>query len=1072
MPAAIAGMIAIGLFEAGVFGALGFGAAIFTANVISAAIGLGISFAISAAARSLEKKPRSESPADTGRSVTIREPIAPRRVTYGCVRAGGVITFVGQSTWAGGPPNGFLHLVVTLSGHEMQQVGDLYFGGTLVPIDAATKLASNARYINVAYLDKNLGTATQTAFADLVTAGVGWTTDHRQLDCAGSYLRLSWSSWYYPTGVPLIVFDFKGKKVYDPRTATTVFSNNAALCLSDYLTDAQLGKGLDYATQIDEDLLIAAANICDEFVDVVNASDEFIYQPTHGANFLARPTFNCQWRLGDRVQVSTTGTLPGGLAPSTNYYVIPVIQHSLFSAIENEDFQLASSLVNARAGTAVTITSAGSGVHTVTRFAEPRYTCDGTYLTSQKPEEIIGELLTAMRGTVFKVGPLWKIYAGAWRTPTITLDEDDLRAPIVVTSRVSRRENFNRVKGSYVSPWHEWQPTDFPPVTNATYLTEDNNFPAWLDVRYPYTTSGSAAQRLAKMELEIMRQQITCVYPSKLSAFRLQRGDTVLVDNTRMGWSAKGFEVAYLQFVQEGEPPYFGVDLVLRETASAVYDWNSGEETTVDPAPDTNLPDPFVVVDPTGLTLSSGTVVLDVRRDGTVFSRIKANWTAPDDAFVQSGGHIEIQAKRSSVGTWRQSFSVPGDQVEAYILDVQDNVAYDVRIRSVNNLGGLGNWVSVTNHTVIGKTAEPSDVESISAFFDLEGEIVILTWIPITDVDLAGYEIRYGTTDTFIWANGRILNSRATGNNMTTNILPPGNLSIGIKAFDTSGNYSVNAAVTTILISQPRWVLEVHSIGPAQRLAIHPEIDPWSDGTILNFVHHKPTDYLIPDSTVLVSDLGGDIFDEWLPSAVASAQFTSLPIALTGSPAAFPSQEVPDRIWGIIEFGVGPGEVGIGQNRIEVRFKDDVVGVWSDWYEWSIGEVLGSVIAPQNPSAAMAQARVTLYTTISGGSGDQLWVIPAKGFLKRLDFNQDHKTHNESGVIVSGAAPVGEFSVTFTKQFAQIPRVVLSYESAGTYITRIDSASVNRAGFTGIIVDTSGVGISGVTVHWMASDLF
>ena len=59
-----------------------------------------------------------------------------------------------------------------------------------------------------------------------------------------------------------------------------------------------------------------------------------------------------------RVQLTTSGTLPTGLATSTNYWVIYV---------DANNIKLASSLANAQAGTAVDITAAsGGGTHTIT----------------------------------------------------------------------------------------------------------------------------------------------------------------------------------------------------------------------------------------------------------------------------------------------------------------------------------------------------------------------------------------------------------------------------------------------------------------------------------------------------------------------------------------------------------------------------------------------------------------------------------------------------------------------------------------------------------------------------------
>lgn len=57
------------------------------------------------------------------------------------------------------------------------------------------------------------------------------------------------------------------------------------------------------------------------------------------------------------VQLTTTGTLPAGLSTGTNYFLIKV---------SSTEFQLATTIANANAGTAITVTDAGTGVHTIT----------------------------------------------------------------------------------------------------------------------------------------------------------------------------------------------------------------------------------------------------------------------------------------------------------------------------------------------------------------------------------------------------------------------------------------------------------------------------------------------------------------------------------------------------------------------------------------------------------------------------------------------------------------------------------------------------------------------------------
>lgn len=67
---------------------------------------------------------------------------------------------------------------------------------------------------------------------------------------------------------------------------------------------------------------------------------------------------------GTRVRLTTTTTLPAGLALATDYYVIKVTDST---------FKLATSYANAIAGTAINITDAGTGTHTMSRLL-PRYT--------------------------------------------------------------------------------------------------------------------------------------------------------------------------------------------------------------------------------------------------------------------------------------------------------------------------------------------------------------------------------------------------------------------------------------------------------------------------------------------------------------------------------------------------------------------------------------------------------------------------------------------------------------------------------------------------------------------------
>lgn len=742
-----------------------------------------VTFVISRAAAALQKRPEAAADDGGGRTRTFRQEASPRIIVYGEARTGGIITYA-ESTHS----NRYLHLVITLTGHEVEAIREVYFDDEIA-VDAAGNLASKwrgfrtsgdiivdgatNRYIadrtaaspadffdveigqlievsgfanaanngvkrvtsavidtvnnqhritvaeslateaetsasmqgDWAHVSKHLGADDQAADDQLVQVSSKWTADHRQRGCAYLYVRLRWNRDKWPTGIPNISAVVRGKNdIFDPRDGLTKYTANAALCTADYLVTPRYGFGADYATEISEDELIDAANVCDEQV---------------------------------------------GLA--------------------------------------------GGGT-------EARYTINGTLSSAAEPIANLEQMIGAMAGDAIWSGGQWYVQAGAYRTPTLTLDEDDARGPLEITTAVSRRALFNRVKGTFVGPVNDYVQSSFPAVTNATYQAEDNGEAIWQDLALPLTDSAARSQRIAKIELERVRQQISVGYPCSLKALQVRAGDTVMVSNARMGWTDKVFEVVDWQFAVDAESdnPTLGVDLTLRETAAAVYDWNSGEETTVDPAPDTDLPDPFTVAPPQNVQVASGTDHLYPKKDGTIVSRIRVSWTASDDSFVRE---YEVQAKRSIDAEWEPAARADGEVRQAYVWDVEDDVAYDVRVRAINQLGVRSAWAPDDNglqHTVVGKTAPPANVERL--FVVQNGESVILRWRPVPDADIAGYELRYALRDRASWSNSIRISEVERGTAVTEADIPPGDWRFLIKAIDTSGNYSAQATAADLVV--------------------------------------------------------------------------------------------------------------------------------------------------------------------------------------------------------------------------------------------------------------------------------
>jgi len=863
----------------------------------------------------------------SGRTITVRQPIASRQVIYGQVRTGGVITYMEMSE-----NNAALHIVITLAGHPCEEIGDVYFDDELVPFDVDG--VATGRWIQNVLIEKSLGDEAGQPFPELVAASAGlWTDAHRQTGCAKIHLTLYWVQVLFPNGIPNISVVMKGKRVFDPRLgspSTEVYSANSALCVADYLT-YENGLAADYTSEIDDALLIAAANICDELVQLNRGSpDQF----------------------------------------------------------------------------------------------ETRYETNGTFLLSEVPRDLLPELLGAMQGRLVHIGGVWRIRAGAYLSPAVTLDEGDARGKLAVTTRLSARDSFNGVKGVFVDPNSNWQPTDFPPVTNATYLAQDNGERVWQDVNLRFTTSASMAQRLAKIELERVRQEITVAYPCHLAQYVNQPPETLAVNNTAFGWSAKPFEIMELGLVpdvDEAGEPVIGVDFSLRETASTVYDWSYGEETVMDPAPDTNLPDPLSVTSVAGLLLTSGTAELFIANDGTVHSRIRVRWTAVIDAFVTSGGRLEMQyaLAAGSPQTWLDAPDIDGGSAETYIAPVEDGVAYDVRVRAVNSYGVESDWAYVYGHVVAGKSAAPSDVTGFAAA--QQGPTVLFSCAQVDDVDLDLIEIRLGDAGNDNWDDGSPLTNILRGRTSTSSGVPPGSWMMLAKAKDTSGNYSTNAATVSLTVTADGYVT-ITSAESASR---------WS-GQLTNMVRHW-TGVLVPDSQSLASALGWELFDEFVPDAYADCYFTASIIdkGMDGSA----------RIYADIVSVLGPGETtGVASPDYEIDTRL-AAGGFDGFTAWTIGA----------DNFRYLQGRIHVDTTL--------------GKPVISGFNQfiDSASRSESGTLTVDGT--GSGAQLFTTQFNSAPVVQLT--PAGSGDVSASYTLLTTSGFTGHF-KTGGVAGAG-SMSWTAT---
>lgn len=471
------------------------------------------------------------------------------QVVYGKTKIGGVIVF----DHAHGTDNKYLSRIIAYAAHEIDAFEEIYIDNYKV-----TSLGSDGNVAEVREVDENgnvIGSADtrfsgfvkirkilgghttsldgQSLSVDGVSFGGGkWTANHKLQGIAHLAVMFKFDRPEeegdidrYQSGLPSVTALVRGKKLYDPRTATTAWSDNPALIIRDYLINSDYGLG-EAAGNIDDTKVSTAANICDE---------------------------------------------------------------------------------------------------TVSTDSSTRYTCNGAWLTSQTPIDLLTQLTGTCAGTLWYAQGKWRLLAGKYVAPTVTLTEDDLRSSLSISTRHSRRDNFNGVRGVFKGPASNYQMTDYPLVSSQTFIDIDGGLESVLDLPLPFTDSPGEAQRLANIALERNRSQLTLTGAFGLQAFALQVGDIVNITNARLGFSNKIFEVVQWSFgiVDGGD---LQTNLTLRETTTTTYDEYQDVAFESD---NTTLPGvlgPTVI--PGSGDVNSTTNVTGLTASGGV-REIYVNWTNP-----------------------------------------------------------------------------------------------------------------------------------------------------------------------------------------------------------------------------------------------------------------------------------------------------------------------------------------------------------------------------------------------------------------------------------------------------------
>tara|TARA_Y100001972_G_scaffold129141_1_gene194456 strand:- start:803 stop:4432 length:3630 start_codon:yes stop_codon:yes gene_type:complete len=380
---------------------------------------------------------------------------------------------------------------------------------------------------------------------------------------------------------------------------------------------------------------------------------------------------------------------------------------------------------------------------------EKRYTANGFADFSTSGKNVVEGVLSSMAGRLSYVNGQFCLFAGASQTPSLTITDDELLAPISVATNTDSGDLYNTVKPVFVDSTQNFVGTDAQVHQDTTMLNADTpsgestaNYVKQMEVQLPFTVTNTMAQRLGRIALKSQRQTVTLSCLTSLKFMRLQPNDWVYVTNERLGYSQKVFEVlgTHLEPISSDEVTVLGTRLDLKEASSSVFDFATNDYTTgQSEGSDVGTGD-YSVTAPSNLSLAQQT-----NKDGvTTKVDIKASWTNnSSDKVVLT----EVAYKLSTDGAYTSDFTVGKGVSVALLPNVVVGKTYNVKARHIDVNGVASAYTSQVDITISAPSDAPAAPTSLSASTGKPLNIVV-SWTNSTSADLKATKIYRRTSNT------------------------------------------------------------------------------------------------------------------------------------------------------------------------------------------------------------------------------------------------------------------------------------------------------------------------------------
>jgi hypothetical protein len=526
------------------------------------------------------------------------------------------------------------------------------------------------------------GSALQTA-DPMLTASISskWTAAHKLNGIAYIAASFEFDSKAMFQGVPQLTVVVKGKKLYDPRKDTTYggtgshafgtastyeWSDNPSLCLLDYMTNDEYGKGLA-AADINMTTFQDAADDCDSLVntpDFNGTASSLTYSGTSGNNFITIGSGDYEKFKGDGVATITDS---GATTIINQSEVITTTRYSYYDST-TDDVRV---YLNTTLGSSYT-NETGTALVKVKRF-----TTNGVVDTNNNVLENTRDLLANCRGIINYIDGKYELIIEDIASSAFSVTDDHIIAESGINlTYEDKSQKANKVVVEYFNALKGYELDTATVFHNASpnYKSDDGGEELELKVSFPFIIDPYVAYNMGEAVLGRSRNQTTISFTATPELYKVKVGDVIDLTYTALGFSGKLFRIESMGLTPEGLINIQAIEYL------DIYTWTVPNAENVEGLVD--LPQTHAVKAPTGLAFTDS--------NSSSTGRPFLSWNEPTD-FPNHEYRVNIV---DSSANQLLNRIVDVEFVDCNFLPVGSN--YVASVTSINSIGSESDAATLT----------------------------------------------------------------------------------------------------------------------------------------------------------------------------------------------------------------------------------------------------------------------------------------------------------------------------------------------------------------------------------------